>query len=274
MPYVPPWLNVTPDYFLNAIRAGSQAGTEVAANALRARQMSLQAQEAAGRLGLGYAEAAQRVATVGAEMQMRREMAAAQLREAQERQASLELYRQQLEENRRRDDERALAQMALQERGVETGEEREKRMALESEAKTTDPRLIHAGRDVLLYDPTSGQATPIYRGAVGGAAGKLAEALGLSQTGTGGALPGALPTRTATPGVPGFAEGQRVRSKSTNRMGTIVNGQVQWDEQPELPPAPQAPSIFQGMPGALPTPGGGSMYAGELTPELSDIGAR
>lgn len=67
---VPPWLHVTPDYFLSAIRTGSEAG-------LQRRGQDIQQQEAADRLRLAYDQ-------LGAEQQQHSQEAAAKLALAQQ----------------------------------------------------------------------------------------------------------------------------------------------------------------------------------------------
>lgn len=115
MPVIPPWQAVNPLDFIRAAQAGGALGAERAANSLRAAQIANEAAQSGGRIGLGYAELNQRAREAEAAQQVQRESAAARLKLAQQQQEAMSAYRQQLQENRLRDDERA--ERAMTQRG-------------------------------------------------------------------------------------------------------------------------------------------------------------
>lgn len=269
MPYVPPWLNVTPELFLQASEAGAKTGAQLAALATREQVAQQQAEAAQASAGM-RAQAAEQIAAARSEAAQAE--AAGRLREADQKQQALENYRALLEENRQRDDLRAADKLTLEQQAGELAKTREAFQEQSAKDKAAAPKLLHSGSDVLLYNPQDQSADLLYKGRGSGAMNKLQEALGLSGQGPAPAGPSAAAPTAAPTGQ--FQEGQRVRSKSTGRTGTIINGQVQWDEAPAPPAGPQPVSIYQGLPGAQPTPGGGSMYAGANLPVLSDIGAQ
>ena len=87
MPYVPPWLNINPLDYITAATSGGKLGTERAS-------LATQANEAAGRLGLGYAQLGQEGGMEAARIAAQSAMAAARLREEQNRAHALQDFRE------------------------------------------------------------------------------------------------------------------------------------------------------------------------------------
>lgn len=269
MPYVPPWLNVTPEFFLQAAEAGARTGTQLASISAR-EEAARRSADIASNAAAIRAQSAENVAAIRAN-QAQQEAAEA-IRQAQAKQASLEQYRGLLEENRQRDDERAAAQLMLQQQAGELAGQRLGFQEQTAEQRANAPKFMRVGNQLVAVDPRTQEASELFKGYPTGSMGALAQALHLSEGG------GARTNAPAMHGGPapaaqsgGLQEGARVRSRSTGRTGTVVNGQIQWDPEP---PKPIQPNVYRDLPGALPTPGGGSMYAGENLPILTDIGAR
>ena len=106
MPYVPPWLDVTPQTFTGAMEAGTRAG-------LAERSQSAQESEAGDRLRLAYDSLAshERMQNQTAQARLAQNQAAMALRQAQ--MEGLQDYRRQEEERRRN---------ALEQRGEYQGQ--------------------------------------------------------------------------------------------------------------------------------------------------------
>lgn len=131
----------------------------MASTALKARSIQNQAQESAGQLGLGYAQLGQRAAASNAEQQM----AAARIREAQEQQAGLQSYRDQLEQNREVDNARADELLKLNQGRSDLAQQREDRIAESADRKANADKVFSVGLDVVRYNPETGAIENLYR---------------------------------------------------------------------------------------------------------------
>jgi len=272
MAAIPPWLNVQPNDFVQAAMGGARlaAMSERGQDVADARKQIVSAQ-----LGAQEQRLQERLAE-----QERQKAAERSLREWEER-AKLQLGQQQMEglDKRAQDN---LSQRRLYESALINERSRmsdiAKQRADQSGSKQTfshmDPldsanlhdayiqrREAKAAASKALQSIASGGEVPAeIKNQMADADKTIAE---ISKRYSQAVTPPVNAAATSTATSPALPEGSRVRSRVTGKMGTVINGQVVPDQEPP------APSVFRGLPGAIPTSRGG-MYMGEDLPVLTD----
>ena len=264
---IPPWLQINPvqDY-LAAAKAGAGVGLE------RAR-LGTEANEAAARIGLGYAQLGQS----GAESAASRALAIARLRDASQksqmlqanREAALGLREQGLGQQQSAMEQNAQIREAAQRlRENHLGfleQMREREQARKESASgmsdldkrrwdsasrtilslTTNPKYADDAEYLRSVKPAVEQANKTIN--------ELTKRYSLNPEPS---------TTTAS----GFTEGQRVRSKKTGQMGTVVNGQIIPDPAPVNPGETESDALpNMGLPGTRGFFYGGDQYEDTLS---------
>jgi hypothetical protein len=283
MPYVPPWLDIKPSDFTQAAEAGAKIGTQlsnIATDAAVARErIAASAAENASRVAAGVSEAIARLAQQSKENEAERS-----LREW-ENQQRIQMQQQTLSS----EEDRAKATLG-QRTAYEGGMLNLRSAANDIAQQRAD---ITAGKG----GPSQDKMTPLDTHLLSDAIVRRRQVEAEINKASGDISTGGAPTRqmlsklrasqadidsitkkysappTAGTGTnPTPNEGQRVRSKSTGRTGTIKNGEVVWDDQAQAGPA-AAGTVFGGLEGQRPVTSG-NMYMGEDLPMLTDRGAQ
>lgn len=282
MPYVPPWLDIKPADFTQAAEAGARIGTQlssIATDAAVARErIAASAAENASRVAAGAGEANARLAQAAQEADAQRKLREwenqqriqmeQQTLSSQEDRAKAELGQKTAYEGGMLNLRSAANDIAQQRADIAAGK------SSQGGDKIT-PLDQHVLSDALIRRRQAQVEISKASESVSGAPSRdMLSRLRAAQADIDTITKKYTAPPTAGTGTnQGMQEGQRVRSKSSGRIGTVKGGQVIWDDEAQAAPPPPPGTVFGGLAGQQPVTSG-NMYMGENLPELTDRGAQ